>query len=236
MDLPKSIARGWPDADLYLLSWVGGAVDALSYVRAGVFTANMTGNTVLLGLAIAGPARSRAFFSALSLAAFAFGVLIGGIILLRLTRSTETARDLSLGTALELPFAVVFSLLWMLYPVKGPFWTMPAMIALAACALGIQSVTVRRLHLSGVATTFITGTITAAILSSLERKEPGLHKMERKSSPFLLAGMWATYILAAIAGGVVAKVNSFAGCWILLVPLLIVFVRVYTASRLVAAK
>ena len=38
---------------LALLACAAGAVDALSFLRLGdVFTANMTGNTVLLGIAV----------------------------------------------------------------------------------------------------------------------------------------------------------------------------------------
>jgi uncharacterized membrane protein YoaK (UPF0700 family) len=57
-------------ADLLLLTWAAGAMDALSYLTSGVFTANMTGNTVVLGLAIVGPDRSRLISCLTSLAAF----------------------------------------------------------------------------------------------------------------------------------------------------------------------
>jgi len=46
---------------LYLFTAVTGLVDAVSYIALGhVFTANMTGNIVLLGFALAGvPSRPR---------------------------------------------------------------------------------------------------------------------------------------------------------------------------------
>ncbi len=42
--------RQWPDRipDLLLLTFAAGSLDALSYLRGHAFTANMTGNTVLL--------------------------------------------------------------------------------------------------------------------------------------------------------------------------------------------
>ena len=57
------------------LTFAAGSVDAISYLALGrVFTANMTGNIVLLGLAVAqslGPQTER---SLVALAAFAAGV------------------------------------------------------------------------------------------------------------------------------------------------------------------
>jgi uncharacterized membrane protein YoaK (UPF0700 family) len=42
------------DSRLLALTWAAGSVDAISYLGLGhVFTAMMTGNTVLLGLALA---------------------------------------------------------------------------------------------------------------------------------------------------------------------------------------
>ena len=35
-----------------LFTWTAGSVDAITYLRAHVFTANMTGNSVLLALAV----------------------------------------------------------------------------------------------------------------------------------------------------------------------------------------
>ena len=41
------------DAMVLVLTWAAGGVDAISYLGLGhVFTANMTGNAVLLGLAV----------------------------------------------------------------------------------------------------------------------------------------------------------------------------------------
>jgi uncharacterized membrane protein YoaK (UPF0700 family) len=74
------------DALLLTLTTAAGSADAVSFLGLGrVFTANMTGNLVLLGIAIGqgqfeGPVRS-----VIALAGFAAGVLIG----VRLTAKTE---------------------------------------------------------------------------------------------------------------------------------------------------
>lgn len=220
-----------PTIDLFLLTWVAGVMDALSYLQAKVFTANMTGNTVVLGLSAAGPDRSRLPNCALAIAAFAVGALISGVVLVRLAQADER-HDMKFGTLMETPFAITFAGLWAIFRGAGPEWVVPAMIVASACALGIQSVAVRRLHMSGVVTTFITGTITTAIVSLLQRKEPGAHpQKEAQTSPLMLSGMFVLYIVAAATGAVLGSAKSpFAGLDAI-AALLIVVVRAFFARR-----
>jgi uncharacterized membrane protein YoaK (UPF0700 family) len=64
---------------LYLFTAVTGLVDAVSYIALGhVFTANMTGNIVFLGFALAGVPGLSASRSLTALGAFLVGALIGG--------------------------------------------------------------------------------------------------------------------------------------------------------------
>lgn len=216
--------------NLYLLTWAAGVMDALSYLQAKVFTANMTGNTVVLGLGIIGPDRSRVPDCALAIGAFAVGALMGAIVLVRL-RQPDEVNDLKVGILMEIPFAIGFTILWALFPAERAPWVLPAMLLMSACALGIQSVAVRRLHLSGVVTTFITGTITTAIVSLLQRKEPGARpRKEAQSSPLILVGMFAIYILAAVTAAILGSAkNPWAGLDAL-APLLAVVVRAFAAS------
>lgn len=207
-------------------------MDALSYTRAHVFTANMTGNAVLLGLAAAGPERSKAFNSLLAIAAFAVGGLIGAVVLVRM-RHLDPVHDLRLGCGLEAPFAILFTVLWCAFPNAGAWWLGCAMIASAACALGIQSVAVRRLQISGVFTTFITGTIITAIVSLLERREPGVapEKQHADSPPLLLLTMLLLYVVAAFTGGLLAKTHSRVAALDALAPLLAVWIHSWARQR-----
>src|SRR3984885_2729213 len=64
---------------LVSMTLVTGLVDAFSYLVLGhVFVANMTGNVVLLGFAIAGTPGFSIAASLAAMAAFAGGALIGG--------------------------------------------------------------------------------------------------------------------------------------------------------------
>ncbi len=63
------------DLLLVALTFAAGAVDAIVFLRLDVFTAVMTGNIVLLGLAIGQGAFRNALRSLIALAAYAGGVL-----------------------------------------------------------------------------------------------------------------------------------------------------------------
>ncbi|HSF58280.1 MAG TPA: YoaK family protein, partial [Candidatus Binatia bacterium] len=72
------------EAMLLLLTLAAASVDAISYLGLGqVFTAMMTGNTVLLGLALAQGEALAALRSILALIGFAIGVFAGAIIVER---------------------------------------------------------------------------------------------------------------------------------------------------------
>jgi uncharacterized membrane protein YoaK (UPF0700 family) len=191
-----------PSGDVLLLSLAAGALDALSYLFSGVFTANMTGNTVLLGLGLVGFDWTRAERSALALGAFAVGALVAGLLLLR-DPTREWPHEMRVGLAVEVPLLVVFGLLYALSPEPMPGWIQLTVIAVSACALGVQSVAVRRLKTAGVVTTFITGTITAGVMSLLSETQPGGETRER-GSPVLLGAMFACYVAGAGIGGMLA--------------------------------
>src|SRR4029450_4963754 len=64
---------------LVCLTVVTGLVDAISYLRLGhVFVANMTGNVVFLGFALAGVGEISVVASLLAVLAFALGAAVGG--------------------------------------------------------------------------------------------------------------------------------------------------------------
>jgi uncharacterized membrane protein YoaK (UPF0700 family) len=201
--------------DLLLLTWTAGTLDAISYLQGHAFTANMTGNTVLLGLALAGAHRERAFPCGLAIAGFAAGVALAALVLVRLAHASSWDRDLRLGVALELPFLATVALLRVLNPGPESAAVTAALILCGACALGIQSVAVRRLKVRGVITTFITGTITVAVTRLLRPDES--EEQERSAgSTWLLAAMLAAYVAAAASG---AALNQWHGSVSGFVPL-----------------
>src|SRR5258708_2685846 len=80
----------WPlpilgrDGMLLVLTWAAGSVDAISYLGLGhVFTAMMTGNTVLLGLAIGQGQVLAALRSVIALAGVCLGAAVRAFIVER---------------------------------------------------------------------------------------------------------------------------------------------------------
>lgn len=104
-DLAPTLWPG-PDAEdgplpplLLVLTVVTGFVDAVSYLDLGhVFVANMTGNVVFLGFAIAGATGLSVWPSLIALAAFFVGGIAGG----RLAARFEHHRGAHLRGALVL--------------------------------------------------------------------------------------------------------------------------------------
>jgi uncharacterized membrane protein YoaK (UPF0700 family) len=80
MDPPK--ARGLPlVAVLLTLTAVSGLIDAVTYLGIGrIFTANMTGNVVVLGFAAAGAPGFSVPHAATSLGTYLAGAVTGGRI------------------------------------------------------------------------------------------------------------------------------------------------------------
>src|SRR6201985_22274 len=73
---------------LLALTFTTGLVDAVSYLALGrVFTANMTGNVVLLGFGIAGSGGLPVVAPIVSLCAFLVGAGGGGVLVRRLAES-----------------------------------------------------------------------------------------------------------------------------------------------------
>ena len=152
---------------LYLFTAVTGLVDAVSYIALGhVFTANMTGNVVFLGFALAGVPGLSALGSLTALAAFLVGALIGGRLATTLAPlSSHRWRMTAFGCeALFLLGATLPSIGY----VSAPFNTtrLYVVIILTALAMGLRNATVRKIALPDLTTTVLTLTITGLAADS----------------------------------------------------------------------
>ncbi|WP_427918816.1 DUF1275 family protein [Streptomyces sp. cg40] len=147
------------------LTVVTGLVDAFSYLVLGhVFVANMTGNVVFSGFAIAGAPGFSLTASLAALAAFATGALFGG----RLAHSARAHRGRVLHLAMLLETALVLAA----YIVAAAS-DMPnagtaryALIALLGLAMGVQNAAARALAVPDLTTTVLTLTITGVAADS----------------------------------------------------------------------
>jgi uncharacterized membrane protein YoaK (UPF0700 family) len=158
----------WPSGDqlrdglLIGLTFVAGWVDAVAYVSLGrVFTANMTGNLVLLGINAGEDQLIAAIRSAVALACFALGALLGGLITRRTRPEVVWPRQATLAMTAELVLLLAFAVGWLRARVPGDPPIGDVLVALGAAAMGLQSAAARHVAVAGVSTTYVTGTLTS---------------------------------------------------------------------------
>ncbi len=143
---------------LATLTVVSGVVDAVSYLGLGhVFTANMTGNVVLIGFAIAGAPGFSIAASATALAAFLAGAATGGRIGLRVHQKRQL---LVTAVSLEAGFTVVAAIIAGSVAVLSTGWPRYTVIAVLGFAMGVRNSVVRTMGVADMTTTVLTMTLT----------------------------------------------------------------------------
>jgi uncharacterized membrane protein YoaK (UPF0700 family) len=157
------------------LTAVTGVVDAVSYLALGVFTANMTGNVVLLAFAVAGAPGLSVPRLTTSLAGFFFGAVLGGRIAAWMSpgpRHHWTGAAFGLEAALLLTALAVGAGHHSVRPVDSVH--LYTVITLAALAMGLRSATVRKLAVLDLSTVVLTSMIIdlAIDLSSTGGRSP----------------------------------------------------------------
>ena len=160
------------------LTVVTGLVDAVSYLALGhVFVANMTGNVVFLGFALAGAPGLSAPAALAALGAFLIGALAGGRIAIR----SGEHRGRQLRSAMTVAVASVL-LAVLLAAILGQPVSQDARYALIvplAIAMGIQNATARRLAVPDLTTTVLTLTLTGIAADSRIAGGTGGHPARR---------------------------------------------------------
>jgi uncharacterized membrane protein YoaK (UPF0700 family) len=144
---------------LVTLTVVTGLVDAASYLRLGhVFVANMTGNVVFLGFALAGARGLSTGASLIALGAFLLGALGGGWVGGR--HAAHRGRMLRAAGLVQAPLmaaALLLALLTSTPPDKTIRFTLVAVLALA---MGVQNAAAQRLAVPDLTTSVLTRTLT----------------------------------------------------------------------------
>jgi uncharacterized membrane protein YoaK (UPF0700 family) len=194
------------------LTVVSGLIDAVSYLGLEhVFTANMTGNVVVLGFAAAGAPGFSVPHTLTSLASFVVGAIAGGRVAVRLgggsrrtwARLTLAAEAVLLGVSAVVAFAA-----------PGATATVYTLIAVTAFAMGLRNATVRKLGVPDLTTTVLTMTLTGLAADSRAGGGPATRSPRRTASVIAMVagaalGAWLVLhhglgIPLAIAAGLVA--------------------------------
>jgi len=153
---------------LLVLTAVTGVVDAVSFLGLGhVFTANMTGNVVLLGFAVAGAPGLSMARSSTSLVAFLVGAALGGRLTVAMAAASRRRWLLTaaVSEALLLATAAIVSTGFDIGSATPPS-RLYTVIILTALAMGLRNATMRRLAVPDLTTTVLTRTLTGVAADS----------------------------------------------------------------------
>jgi len=181
---------------MLLLTVVTGLVDAASYLNLGhVFVANMTGNVVFLGFAIAGAKGLSASASLVALGSFVAGSAVGGRLGSRLAE--QRLRLLRSALALQLVAVLAAVVVAALAGDQVDRASRLVLTALLALAMGLQNATARRLAVPELTTTVLTMTLTGIGADSVPAGGPG-SKLGRRSLAI------AAMLVGALTGALLA--------------------------------
>ena len=136
-----------------------GVVDAVSILALGrVFVANMTGNVVFVGFALAGATGFSLVASLTGLAGFIVGATAGGRIINRLGH--DLARLLATGATGEVALVASAFVLTAVFGAPPAGFSRVAILFLLSVATGAQNAIVRRLAVPDLTATVLTMTLT----------------------------------------------------------------------------
>ncbi|WP_328434948.1 YoaK family protein [Streptomyces sp. NBC_00425] len=179
---------------LLVLTAMSGLIDAVTYLGLGhVFTANMTGNVVVLGFAAAGAPGFSVPHTATSLAFFLAGAATGGRIARRLGDGSRRApaRAMLITEALLLAVSAAVAAAT---SDDAPV-TVYTVITLTAFAMGLRNATVRKLQVPGITTTtVVTMTLTGLAADSWAGDGSGRRSPRRTAA---VAAMFSGAVLGA---------------------------------------
>ncbi|MHA7239476.1 YoaK family protein [Arthrobacter sp. TMS1-12-1] len=184
------------------LTFSTGVIDAVGYLGLDrVFTGNMTGNVVLLGMAFAGGADLPVLRPALALVFFMVGAALAGRALRKgpegwSGHTSSTLLTVTAGLTLLAVYTAVVDV--RAEEILGSITT-----SVLATVMGIQAATAKRLKVAEITTVVVTSTMTG--LASDSRLAGG-------KSPF-----WArraSAIALIMAGAVVGALTLEVGLWL----------------------
>jgi uncharacterized membrane protein YoaK (UPF0700 family) len=209
---------------LVTLTVVTGLVDAASYLKLGhVFVANMTGNVVFLGFALAGASGLSAGSSLVALGAFLLGALGGGWLGGR--NSEHRGRMLRAAGFAQAPLMAAALLVAALGATPPDRGVRLAMIALLALAMGVQNAAAQRLAVPELTTSVLTKTLTG-IASEAGILGGAGSKLGRRG--IAVSAMLAGALIGAV---LVLHVSVVADVALALCLVLLVALAVHFASR-----
>ncbi|MFT3969235.1 MAG: DUF1275 family protein [Micropruina sp.] len=183
------------------LTFSTGIVDAVGYLGLDrVFTGNMTGNVVILAMAITGANGLPVVGPVLALLGFAGGAALGGRLLRRFSTGWSVATTRVLAGV-----GVCLAALTVLLAVPGLDEPRRLVVTtLLGAAMGAQAAAARQVAVKDVTTVVVTSTITALAADSFLGNGSGSHWRRRGTAVLMI-------MLGALAGALLLRVHLALG-------------------------
>jgi len=190
-----ALAR-WRQRLVVLLTVNAGATDAIGFLAlGGAFTSVMTGNLVLFGISIGHADRSLAGHILTAIVCYVVGCVVGA----RIAGTAEPGqavwpRHVTRALTFEFALFAAVAVGWWASGCKPGESLQLVLLGADALALGVQGSSVQRFGVSGLSTTYMTGTLTTMVVhltsgGEVRRALPALQ---------LLLGLVAGAIIAAL--------------------------------------
>lgn len=188
-----------------VLAAASGSADGWSFFGLGhAFVANMTGNTVLLGIAVFHPT-GDANHQLIALAGYVAGTAAGAWLNRGLATGVVWARSVGWTLLLEALLLIAANVGWVAGGHRSGEAYGGAWLACVAVAIGLQSGSMVQLGIPGVVTTYITGTwttLTSGLTLLASRQPRVVRSKERFEERFQLqVGILGAYLASAVLTG-----------------------------------
>jgi uncharacterized membrane protein YoaK (UPF0700 family) len=215
------------DVAALCLTFGAGFVDAFGYLTlSNVYTANLSGNTVLIAVKSAAGHAPIALLHAYTVGMFLIGLLASGI-LIEIAIRRRFRRVLAVAMALEAILLIGFTgLAGTAADAGGPGpagWHLYVLLAIAAVAMGAQNTSLRMAGILSVYTTHVTGAVTrfsehavAWVFALIDQRKPsGDDRSHRRpghelGQALLCAAIWLAFLGGAVLGSYLAPRWGFA--------------------------
>lgn len=200
-----TLRRDIPRTHLLLmlaLTFSTGVIDAVGYLGLDrVFTGNMTGNVVILGMALTGVDGLPVLGPVLALVGFLIGAAIGGRTLRTFDAgwSNKTTLLFSFVAVMLVASAIVATV-----ESEPPHPLALSITAALGAAMGLQAAVARHIAVKDVTTVVVTSTITGLAADSFAGGE-GISFWKRRMGAILLIGA------GACAGALLLQVHIAVG-------------------------
>lgn len=207
----------------YVLAAVAGIVDVGGYIAlGGIFTAHISGDTVVAANEIAHRDWTPALEHFAPVVLIVIGYMVDGAII-KLAMMHRLPYWFSIGAAVEALFLAIFAVTHHHLAGKSlayvpERWTLIGLMACLTLAMGVQNALLSNVRDLAVRTTFVTGMVVNfanALLDWIFAHFTGERAREHREKAGVYAAIWASFAIGGCAGGYLQVVY---GAIVFLIP------------------